>query len=69
MGKNKTPRPDGMLVEFYAFFQDLIGIDYFRIIEVIVKDGGCPNEMDKRLITMLFKVKYKKNFINWYPIT
>jgi len=58
-----------MLVEFYTFFQDLISIDYFRIIEVAVKDGGCPNGWDKRLITMLFKVKYKENFNNSYPIT
>jgi hypothetical protein len=64
MGKNKAPRPDGMLVEFYTFFYDLIGIDYFRIIKVTVKDGGCPNGVDKRLITMLFKARYFKKFNN-----
>jgi hypothetical protein len=59
MGKNKAPRPNGMVVEFYTF-QNLIGIDYFQIIEVTVKDGGFPNGVDKRLITMLFKARDKE---------
>jgi hypothetical protein len=35
----------------------------------MVKDGGFPNGVDKRLITMLFKARDKENFNNWYLIT
>jgi hypothetical protein len=53
-----------MVVEFYTSFWDLIGIYYFQIIKVTIKDGVFPNGVDKRLITMLFKVKDKENFSN-----
>jgi hypothetical protein len=39
------------------------------MIEATVKDGGFPNGVNKRLITMLFKAKNKENFSNWRLIT
>jgi hypothetical protein len=39
------------------------------MIEATIKDGGFPNGVNKGLITMLFKVKDKENFKNWWPIT
>jgi hypothetical protein len=43
-----------MVVELYTF-KDLIGINYFQMIETTIKDGNFPNEVNEGLITMLFK--------------
>jgi hypothetical protein len=43
-----------MVVELYTF-KDLIGINYFQMIETTIKDGNFPNGVNEGLITMLFK--------------
>jgi hypothetical protein len=39
------------------------------MIKVVIKDGGFPDGVNRRLITMLFKAKDKENLNNWQPIT
>jgi hypothetical protein len=69
MAKGKAPGPDGVVAEFYTFFWDLIGIDHFLMIEVVVKDGGFLDGVNRGLITLLFKAKNKENLSNWQLIT
>jgi hypothetical protein len=39
------------------------------MIEVVVKDGGFPDGVNRGLITLLFKVENKENLSNWQFIT
>jgi hypothetical protein len=41
MAKGKSPRPNGVVVEFYTFFWEVIRDEFFKTIETIVKRGAC----------------------------
>jgi hypothetical protein len=40
MAKGKYLGLDGIVVEFYTYFWDMIGEDFFKMISAIVKGGG-----------------------------
>lgn len=51
MAKGKSPGlDDGVAVEFYTYFWDLIGEDFFKMISAIVKGGGMPKGVNNPLI-------------------
>jgi hypothetical protein len=62
MVKGKSPRPNGVVVEFYTFFWEVIRNEFFKTIETIVKRGCLPNRMNKRLIVVLHKL-VRKNIL------
>jgi hypothetical protein len=55
MAKGKSPRPNGVMVEFYTFFWEVIRNEFFKTIETIVK------RVNKRLIVVLHKLVRKNN--------
>jgi hypothetical protein len=63
MVKGKALGPNSMVAEFYTFW-NLININYFQMIETIIKDGNFPNGVNEGLNTMLFKARDKENLSN-----
>lgn len=62
MAKGKSPRPNGVVIEFYTFFWEVIRNEFFKTIETIIKRECLPNRMNKRLIVVLHKL-VKKNIL------
>lgn len=54
----------------YTTFWDIIGQDYFNIINIVMKDGQLLKvHVNKGMTNLPFKVKAKKDLTNWCPIT
>jgi len=69
MARNKSPILDGVVVELYLFFLEVIGKEFSQMIKAIVQVGQFPKGVNKGMITFLFKAKKKENMGNWCPIT
>lgn len=55
MATGKSPGPDGVVVEFFRHFWDLIGPEFTHMIQSAVTSGVLPNDMNKGLIALLPK--------------
>jgi hypothetical protein len=55
MAKDKNPGPDGLAVEFYVMFWDLIGDEFSEIINLAIRVGHLPYGMTSGLLTLLHK--------------
>ncbi len=47
MAKGKSFGPKGMAVEIYTFFWDLMGENYFQMINIVVELGHLPKGLRK----------------------
>ncbi len=47
MAKGKSFGPNGMVVEIYTFFWDLMGENYFQMINIVVELGHLPKGLGK----------------------
>ncbi len=61
MAKGKSLGPNGMVVEIYIFFWDLMGKEYFQMIKILVELGHLPKGVNKSLVILLFKSRQKGN--------
>ena len=69
MKKGKTPGSDGLPVEFYCAFWDVIGDCVYEMVMKVLEDGRMPESMLKSVIVLLYKKGDKHELKNWRPIS
>lgn len=69
MASGKSPGPDGVVVEFYRHFWDLVGPDFTAMLQAAIASGALPNDVNKGLIVLLPKEGDLELLPNWRPIT
>lgn len=69
MAKGKSPGPDGITLEFYEAYWDLLGIDYWHMIIKSSKEGHLPDGVTQGMIALLHKGGSRETLTNWRPIT
>lgn len=69
MSKNKSPGFDGLTVEFYKKFWNLLGPLFAEVVEEIEISKQLTKSMQKGIISLIYKKGDKKNLKNWRPIT
>ena len=70
MNKNKSPGIDGLTVEFYQTYWDIIGYDLFNVLTYSLKMGTMSRSMNTALIRLIYKnVGSKYELKNWRPIS
>jgi hypothetical protein len=68
MANGCSPRPDGVLTEFYKYLWDVIGADFSRMITQAVEAACFLVGMTKGLIVLLPKEGDLESLSNWRPI-
>jgi len=69
MSKNKSPGPDGLSVEFYSKFWDLLGPILLEVINHCYADSDLCDSMKTSNTRLVFKKGDRKNLKNWRPIS
>jgi hypothetical protein len=46
MAKGKSLGLNKFVIKFYTFFWDLIEEDFFKMIQVVIKEGCLPNKSE-----------------------
>lgn len=69
MAKNKSPGSDGLTVEFYLAFWDIIGPELLNLYREIEKEKKLSRSMKSGLITLIFKKGDARYLENWRPIS
>lgn len=69
MAKNKTPGSDGLPVEFYSSFWDIIEVEFCEVMNEVFVSKKVSDSMKEGLITLIFKKGAKSDLRNWRPIT
>jgi len=65
MAKGKSLGLNKFVIKFYTFSWDLVEEDFFKMIELAIKEGCLLNKVNKSLITFLFKSSEKENLSSW----
>ena len=70
MRKNKTPGRDGISIDFYAHFWDIIGMDMYQMISYSYQTNSLAESQKKGVLNLIPKsgkdARYLKNL---RPIT
>ncbi|MBY0580759.1 MAG: reverse transcriptase family protein [Rickettsiales bacterium] len=69
MKNNKSPGSDGLTIEFYKCFFDIIKKDLTKSINNVLITGEMSNSQKEALITCIFKKGNKNDICNWRPIS
>ncbi|GBG74042.1 hypothetical protein CBR_g17752 [Chara braunii] len=69
MARGKTPRDDGLLVEFYEATWEQVGPILLRIFNKVLEGGRLTEDMYRGTITLVYKKGDKQNVRNWRPIS
>lgn len=69
MAKGKTPGSNGLPVEFYLSFWDVIEQEFFGVMKEVFGSKKVSDSMKERVITLIFKKGAKEDLRNWRPIT
>ena len=70
MKKDKAPGFDGLTVEFYLTYWNVIKNDFVDVINYCYREKKLPNSMNLALIRLIFKNKGERNNLkNWRPIS
>jgi len=69
MARGRSPSPNGVTLDFFLQFWDLIGDDYTDMLQTSIALGRFPNGMTSGVITLIFKEGDRANLVNWRPIT
>lgn len=69
MNRNKSPGPDGLMVEFYAKFWMLIGPHITEVFNFCFQECCLCESMKTSHTQLVFKKGDKKNLKNWRPIS
>jgi exonuclease III len=65
----KSPGPDGLILEFYKEFWQLIGEEYLSMVQLSIQTGKFPPGVTTGMIALLHKGGERKALTNWRPIT
>ena len=66
---DKVPVPNGLTVEFYKCFWDLLGPKLVEVANESFKDKELSEPMKESVTRILFKKGDRKNLNNWRPIS
>ena len=69
MPNNKSPGEDGIIIEFYKIFWDLIGDDLHEILVHGLDNEELSYSQYLALIILLYKKGPRENIKNWRPIS
>lgn len=70
MTKNKSPGFDGLTVEFYQHFWDILGSLLTEVVHEIKQSKELTPTMKRGVISLIYKKKGDKKLLkNWRPIT
>jgi len=69
MARGHNPGPDGVTVDFFIKFWDIIADDYLAMLQAAFQNGRLPLGMTSSAILLLFKAGDHANLSNWRPIT
>lgn len=69
MARNRSPGSDGLPVEFYLRFWDVIGSDLTDVFNEAFQMGSLSESQKHGLISLIFKKGDRLDCKNWRPIT
>ena len=69
MNTNKAPRPDGLSVEFYLKFWDILGPHLVNVFNPCSEAGEMCSSMKTSNTCVIFKKGDRKSLKNWCPIS
>jgi hypothetical protein len=69
MASGKSPGLDGVVIEFYKVFWELIGEEFHRMVLRAINLGRLPPGVTNGLISLLHKGGVRGQLTNWRPIT
>ena len=69
MQPGKSPGQDGVILEFYKIYWDLISTDFLSMLSSGYESGRLPAGMTQGLIALLQKGGDRLKLTNWRPIT
>ena len=69
MKNNKSPGPDGIVVEFYKLYWDLIGDDLYEVTLAGLEDNRLAYSQYLAAIVLLYKKGPRPDIKNWRPIS
>ena len=68
--KGKTPGPDGIPIEFYAKYIEIVAPILAEFYNNIFLNGSAPKNFNSSITTLLYKGKgERKNIKNWRPVS
>ncbi|CAM2096674.1 unnamed protein product [Caretta caretta] len=68
MPTNKSPGMDGLIVEFYCVFWDVLGPDLVTVWAESLQSGVLPLSCSRAVLTLLLKKGDLRNLRNWHPV-
>ena len=69
MSPDKSPGPDGIILEFYKIFWNILGAEFTVMINESVREGRLPPGVTQGMIVLLHKGGDRQALTNWRPIT
>ena len=69
MARNKSPGSDGLPMEFYLAFWDVLGPDLVDVLNASFDCGRLPSSQRSALISLIFKKGDRLLHKNWRPIS
>ena len=69
MAHNKSPGSDGLPMEFYSSFWDVLGRDMVEVLNSSLALGSLPPSLRCALISLMFKKGDRLDHRNWRPIS
>ena len=69
MATGKSPGSDGLPMEFFVAFWDVLGADLVETLDAFFVAGFLPFSLRGALITLLFKKGDRLDHKNWRPIS
>ena len=68
MCPSKAPRPDGIVLEFYKVFWNILGAEFTVMINTSIHEGRLPPGVNQGMIVLLPKGGDRHELTNWRPI-
>ncbi|CAM5171734.1 unnamed protein product [Natator depressus] len=69
MPTNKSPGMDGLTVEFYHVFWDILGPDLVIVWAESLQNGVLPLSCRQAMLTLLLKKGDFRGLWNWHPVS
>ncbi|KAL7852903.1 hypothetical protein SRHO_G00186880 [Serrasalmus rhombeus] len=69
MNRRKVPGLDGLPVEFYSTFWDVLGPEIVEVAEDVHRQGRLTESMRSGALSLLYKKGDPKDLANWRPLT
>lgn len=66
--KDKSPGPNGWIVEFYLHFFDLIGLELLELVEDTNIKGKVIGALNSTFLTLIRKIVSRTTFGDYMPI-